>query len=242
MSYIFTFLHLRETLIFCMQHTMGLHLAVNRSDCRCHLCKSLVVSQRLPLSDQSELHFTHWHLARPSPQMGECTTCANGLWCCESWRGACLMTGATRAWTPDAERTSGSRGRAASAPRAGTRTTAARGRGCQPCQRKRTFKVPFEYRVNSLLALLLNDRTSHFDVTSEWSEWMSSVLWLCWLGGRKGIQAVKTEWWGTSMVICLERGANDLHMVQISVGTIYRIVSNITILALYLYRVVSISR
>jgi len=44
------------------------------------------------------------------------------------------------------------------------------------------------------------------------------------------------------MVICLERGANDLHMVQLSVGTIYRIVSNIAILALYLYRVVSISR
>jgi len=42
-----------------------------------------------------------------------------------------------------------------------------------------------------------------------------SVLWRCWLGGRKGIRLVKkTEWWGAGMVICLERGA-DLHMAQL---------------------------
>jgi len=34
------------------------------------------------------------------------------------------------------------------------------------------------------------------------------------LGGRKGIQPVKTEWWGAGMVICLERGA-DLHTAQL---------------------------
>jgi len=44
---------------------------------------------------------------------------------------------------------------------------------------------------------------------------LPSVLWRCWLGGRKGIRPVKTEWWGTGMVICLERDANDLHMVQL---------------------------
>jgi len=34
------------------------------------------------------------------------------------------------------------------------------------------------------------------------------------LGGRKGIRPVKKlEWWGTGVVICLERGA-DLHMAQ----------------------------
>ena len=33
----------------------------------------------------------------------------------------------------------------------------------------------------------------------------------CWLGGRKGIRLVKTEWWGTGMVICLELGATYLH-------------------------------
>jgi len=37
---------------------------------------------------------------------------------------------------------------------------------------------------------------------------LPSVLWHCWLGGRKGIRPVKTEWWGTGVVICLERSAN----------------------------------
>ena len=41
-----------------------------------------------------------------------------------------------------------------------------------------------------------------------------SVLWRCWLGGRKGIRTVKTEWWGAGVVICLEWGA-DLHMAQL---------------------------
>ena len=43
---------------------------------------------------------------------------------------------------------------------------------------------------------------------------LSSVLWHCWLGGRKGIRPVKTEWWGTGVVVCLERDA-DLHMAQL---------------------------
>jgi len=44
---------------------------------------------------------------------------------------------------------------------------------------------------------------------------LPSVLWRCWLGGRKGIRpAKKTEWWVAGMVICLERGA-DLHMAQL---------------------------
>jgi len=34
------------------------------------------------------------------------------------------------------------------------------------------------------------------------------------LGDRKGIQPVKTEWWGAGMVICLEQGA-DLPMAQL---------------------------
>ena len=40
------------------------------------------------------------------------------------------------------------------------------------------------------------------------------VLWCCWLGGRKGIRPVKTEWWGADAVICLECGA-DLHTAQL---------------------------
>jgi len=44
---------------------------------------------------------------------------------------------------------------------------------------------------------------------------LPSVLWCCWLGGRKGIRPVKkTEWWGTGMVICLEWDA-DLHVAQL---------------------------
>ena len=34
------------------------------------------------------------------------------------------------------------------------------------------------------------------------------------VGWREGHQAVKNEWWGTGMVICLERDA-DLHMAQL---------------------------
>ena len=41
-----------------------------------------------------------------------------------------------------------------------------------------------------------------------------SVLWHFWLGDRKGIRPVKTEWWGAGMVIYLERDA-DLHMAQL---------------------------
>ena len=44
---------------------------------------------------------------------------------------------------------------------------------------------------------------------------LPSVLWHCWLGGRKGIWSVK-NWvvWGAGVVICLEWGA-DLHMAQL---------------------------
>jgi len=40
------------------------------------------------------------------------------------------------------------------------------------------------------------------------------ALWRCWLGGRKGIRPVKTEWWCAGVVIYLEWGA-DLHMAQL---------------------------
>jgi len=56
-----------------------------------------------------------------------------------------------------------------------------------------------------------------------------SVQWHCWLGIRKSIWRlacknwvvrcwhwpVKTEWWGVDIVICLERGADCLCMVQL---------------------------
>ena len=55
-----------------------------------------------------------------------------------------------------------------------------------------------------------------------------SVLWCCWLGGRKGhttntngcpscrrkgIRSVKNEWWGAGMVICLQRGADLISFI-----------------------------
>ena len=43
---------------------------------------------------------------------------------------------------------------------------------------------------------------------------LPSVLWRCWLGGRKGIRPVKNWVMGCCTVICLERGA-DLHMAQL---------------------------
>ena len=44
---------------------------------------------------------------------------------------------------------------------------------------------------------------------------LPSVLWRCWLGGRKGIRPVKNWVLGYGMFISTERGANDLHMVQL---------------------------
>ena len=42
-----------------------------------------------------------------------------------------------------------------------------------------------------------------------------SVLRRCWLGGRKRIRPVKTEWWGVGVVICLEQAAGCLRTVQL---------------------------
>ena len=44
---------------------------------------------------------------------------------------------------------------------------------------------------------------------------LPSVLWHCWLGVRKSIRPVKFEWWGVGVVICLQRGAGCLLMVQL---------------------------
>jgi len=44
---------------------------------------------------------------------------------------------------------------------------------------------------------------------------LPSVLWYCWLGIRKSIRPVKIEWWGIGVLICLEQGADCLHMVQL---------------------------
>jgi len=53
------------------------------------------------------------------------------------------------------------------------------------------------------------------DLTVQISVWLSMHLWHCRLRVRKSIQPVKTEWWGVGVAICLERGADCLHMVQL---------------------------
>ena len=54
----------------------------------------------------------------------------------------------------------------------------------------------------------------YFHKNVVWADLVGTLLWCCWLVSRKGIQLVKTEWWGTGVVICLERGA-DLHMAEL---------------------------
>ena len=44
---------------------------------------------------------------------------------------------------------------------------------------------------------------------------LPSELWHCWFGARKSIWPVNVEWWGVGVVVCLERGADCLHVVQL---------------------------
>ena len=69
---------------------------------------------------------------------------------------------------------------------------------------------PLAYQYSAFKRYYSNQHFSQFYLQDR----MPSVLCRCWLGGRKGIRPVKTEWWGTGVVICLERGA-DLHMAQL---------------------------
>jgi len=78
----------------------------------------------------------------------------------------------------------------------------------------------FWYGVFDHISLLLVQgigcaapNTENFAQFHDFTEY--SVLWRCWLSSRKGIRPVKTEWLGIGMVICLELGANDVHMVQL---------------------------
>jgi len=45
--------------------------------------------------------------------------------------------------------------------------------------------------------------------------WEAFSVWHCWLGVRKSVRPVKIEWQGVGVVVCLERGADCLHMVQL---------------------------
>ena len=70
--------------------------------------------------------------------------------------------------------------------------------------------INWRYWVLPIETLL--DKKPLFCCCTVWS--VPSVLWHCWLGGRKGIRPVKNEWWGVGVVVCLERGA-DLHIAQL---------------------------
>jgi len=41
---------------------------------------------------------------------------------------------------------------------------------------------------------------------------LPSVLWHCWLGIRKSIWPINVDWWCVCVVICLDRGADCLHI------------------------------
>ena len=56
---------------------------------------------------------------------------------------------------------------------------------------------------------------SHHLVKFLYCSFLPWVLWHCWLGIRKSIQPVEIEWWGVGVVICLQQGADCLHMVQL---------------------------
>jgi len=58
----------------------------------------------------------------------------------------------------------------------------------------------------------LTGQLTHFNTVFGFeAHGVTSVLWCCWLSGRKSIRPVrKLDWWGAGVVICLERSANDL--------------------------------
>jgi len=56
---------------------------------------------------------------------------------------------------------------------------------------------------------------SFFIITLCSAKHCPSVLWHYWLGVKKSVQPGKIEWWGVGVVICLERAADCLHIVQL---------------------------
>ena len=77
---------------------------------------------------------------------------------------------------------------------------------------------PFHCAVNGVSTWMKMTVSVHSLVWKHifWLWQLPSVLWHCWFGVRKSMQSVKIEWWGVGVVICLERGADWLHiMVQL---------------------------
>jgi len=63
--------------------------------------------------------------------------------------------------------------------------------------------------VFSWLCLQFHTDTLYAPVSITANYWHGS------LGARKSIQPVKVDWWGVGVVICLEQGADCLHMAQL---------------------------
>ena len=77
--------------------------------------------------------------------------------------------------------------------------------GCTTCQNRRKEESYSSFICCNFHGVFFETRCS---------EIVPSVLWRCWLGGRKGIRPVKKQWWSAGVVVCLEQGA-DLHMAQL---------------------------
>jgi len=76
-------------------------------------------------------------------------------------------------------------------------------------------QIRFVHVSSSWLVIRLQVSASlSFSDTVFMSFFVPSVLWRCWLGGRKGIWPVKNRVVGYWHGVCLERGA-DLHMAQL---------------------------
>ena len=65
------------------------------------------------------------------------------------------------------------------------------------------------------LCLKHTQPTTKHSARYEGNKTSASVLWHYWLGVRKSIRPVKIEWWHVGVVICLQHGADCLHMVQL---------------------------
>ena len=69
------------------------------------------------------------------------------------------------------------------------------------------FKMTTTFIMNAALILLM--------WLNKWLNSCPSVLWHCWLDVMKSIRPVNIERRDVDMVICLERGADYLHMIQL---------------------------
>jgi len=70
--------------------------------------------------------------------------------------------------------------------------------------------------VCTCVCACVHDHYTAFPYACMWlTNALPSVLWPCWLSGRKGIRPVKKlEWWDAGVIICLVQDA-DLHMAQL---------------------------